>query len=146
MLTYAESSAVAAWILDQPRGDEVESALSSTSDVACSDLTLFECDRTIHRLQALGHLSGKGGENCRRRLAEASRSWHVTDISAGILAEAQRRFPLEPVRSLDAIHLGTALWLNRKVPEVVIVTLDERVADNAALLGFEVLPPRPPDR
>ena len=54
MTVYAETSAVLAWLLDQPGAAEVEGVLGAEDDVISSDLTLVECDRALHRLQAAG--------------------------------------------------------------------------------------------
>jgi hypothetical protein len=40
------------------------------------------------------------------------------------------------VRTLDAIHLASALFLRESFPGLVMLTADERVGANAALLGF----------
>jgi hypothetical protein len=42
------------------------------------------------------------------------------------------------VRTLDAIHLASALFLRQSFPDLEIVSADERVVANAALLGFAV--------
>lgn len=52
----------------------------------------------------------------------------------------RRSFPLEPIRSLDALHLGAALFVRTTVPDLRVLTLDKRVSDNARLLGFPVEP------
>jgi len=45
------------------------------------------------------------------------------------------------VRSLDAIHLASALSARPVLPEMRVLSLDTRVRENALKLGFEVLPP-----
>lgn len=56
-------------------------------------------------------------------------------ITDEVLARAGRRFPAEPIRTLDAIHLATADILGDPPPLVMIVTRDERVRENARALG-----------
>ena len=144
MLTYADSSAVLSWLLDQAGGSEARRVLLESTRVSCSILTLFECDRTLFRAVAAGALSSAAADRTRSAIATAAASWSVTEISKDVLAMARRRFPREPIRSLDALHLGTALFLRASAPDLVVVTLDRRLAENASLLGFEVLPR--PDR
>lgn len=57
-------------------------------------------------------------------------------ITDEVLARAGRRFPAEPIRTLDAIHLATADILGDPPPLVMIVTRDERVRENARALGY----------
>lgn len=57
-----------------------------------------------------------------------------------ILERAKRAFPDEPVRTLDALHLSSALMARASVTGLVFLTLDERLRKNAKLLGFGALP------
>ena len=49
-------------------------------------------------------------------------------------------FPREPIRSLDAIHLATALVIRDVRPDLSVLSLDQRLRENAVALGFEVVP------
>lgn len=55
---------------------------------------------------------------------------------------AEDGFPNEPVRTLDAIHLASAIFLRQVFPDLVVLSTDERIGVNAELLGFETAPPR----
>jgi hypothetical protein len=66
--------------------------------------------------------------------------WSVVAITSEVLASGRSRFPKEPVRALDAIHLGTLLVTRTSVPDLQVLSLDDRVRDHARLLGFTVLP------
>lgn len=57
-------------------------------------------------------------------------------------ARAEQSFPVEPVRTLDAIHLASALLLRHSVPDLVVVSTDEHIRTNASQLGFAIFPPR----
>jgi len=52
------------------------------------------------------------------------------------LTRAGTTFPVEQVRTLDAIHLSTALAFVEAFPELAMVALDRRVTDNATALGL----------
>ena len=68
MMLYAESSAVLAWLLDEPAGTIVRTMLSEADVVIASDLTLIECDRVIHRATALGELTeAEAANRCAQR-------------------------------------------------------------------------------
>ncbi len=140
MLIYAESSAVLAWMLDQAGASEVGSLLANAKEITCSALTILECERVLFRGVAGGRFSPAERENFEKSLHETSRTWSVSGITPEVLAAARRPFLREPVRALDAIHLGTALHLRRELPALAFLSIDRRVAENAALLGFEVLP------
>ncbi len=63
---------------------------------------------------------------------------HVVSVTEAILAQVGRRFPVEPVRTLDAIHLATAEALGDPPALVTMITRDNRVRDNAIALGYPV--------
>jgi len=47
---------------------------------------------------------------------------------------------IEPIRTLDALHLASALVVREAVPRLVLVSLDNRVRDCGRQLNFEILP------
>lgn len=139
-MLYAESSAIVAWLLDEADGPIVGRALAGTDAIIASDLTLIECEGAIRRAARLDP-QGRGAiEAARGRLAEAAASWVVERISSAVVDRARQPFPDDTIRSLDAIHLATALVLRMAGADVEILSLDERVRSNGRELGFRVLP------
>jgi hypothetical protein len=60
-------------------------------------------------------------------------------VSRSVLERGSASFPL-PVRSLDAVHQGTALQLReRRYPQMALATHDTQQARLALLLGFPIL-------
>jgi predicted nucleic acid-binding protein len=55
-----------------------------------------------------------------------------------VLERSGRPFPVEPIRTLDAVHLATAEMLGVPPQLVTIVTRDGRLRDNALALGYSV--------
>ena len=55
-----------------------------------------------------------------------------------VLGRVRRPFPIEPIRTLDAVHLATAELLGEPPQLVTIVTRDARVRENAKALGYAV--------
>ncbi|OGP87951.1 MAG: hypothetical protein A2156_01605 [Deltaproteobacteria bacterium RBG_16_48_10] len=49
-------------------------------------------------------------------------------------------FPREPIRTMDALHLASALLLRSAISGLTMLSLDERIRTNALELGFAVLP------
>lgn len=66
--------------------------------------------------------------------------WVVFDLDPEIVERARRPFPGEPIRTLDAIHLATASLAQSLVPELSVLSLDDRVRSSARQMGFRVLP------
>jgi hypothetical protein len=64
----------------------------------------------------------------------------LAPVDLTLMDSLARPFAVEPVRTLDAIHLATAVQLREPSDLVGFLTLDARVRVNAAALGFQVRP------
>lgn len=73
-------------------------------------------------------------------LARTADHWIAFDLGAEVVERARRPFPAEPIRTLDAVHLATALLARSLVPDLAVLTLDQRVRRSAEEMGFPVLP------
>lgn len=140
MNVYAESSAVLAWLLGDDRGGRAGQEIAGADLIVTSDLTLIECDRVLNRAAALGERSDAEAARRRAIVSAASEHWVVLAIDSEVVARSRQGFPREPVRTLDAIHLSTALLARNLVTELQVLSLDERIRGNAAALGFDVAP------
>ena len=140
MILYAESSAVLAWLLGDDGGEEVGSSLAAAEGVVASELTVVECERVLIRAWSTGVMTEAEGADHRAALAHVARRWTRLAVDQVVIERALRPFPVEPVRTLDALHLGSALVARSAVPGLRIVTLDQRVRENAERLGLAPLP------
>jgi len=137
---YAESSAVLARLMDEPAGRSVRERLARTEIVFASDLTLIECDRVVIRAAILGDLTEADAADRRAHLTTAVAHWNVLRVSADIVERARQPFPDEPIRTLDAIHLTSALVARSASRGLEMLSLDDRIRAAAKKLGFSVLP------
>jgi hypothetical protein len=103
-----------------------------------SALTIAEAARAIVRARATGRVSDDQERSAARALRRFERRCFVVAVTDAILDRVRRRFPIEPVRTLDAVHLATAEWLAEPAALTVVVTRDVRVRDNARALGYAV--------
>jgi len=140
MTLYAESSAILAWLLGEASGRNIRDALASSDAVVTSDLTLVECDRVLHRAVALGELSEAEAASRRAELSSAAAQWIVMRIGLDVIDRARQPFPREPVRTLDALHLASALIARAAVPDLDLLSLDDAVRTNARALGLALRP------
>jgi predicted nucleic acid-binding protein len=138
-----ESSAVLTWLLDEARGAEINTFLLNAELVLTSNLTWIECDRVLHRYAALEQGPNIDTSQIRERFEEIQVLWTSLDLSVECQQRARRSFPVEPVRTLDALHLATAMLAAEWVPNLRLLSLDIRLRENAVALGLEVLPPQP---
>jgi predicted nucleic acid-binding protein len=103
-----------------------------------SALTIAETARAILRARVAGRLSTVQERAAVRALRVFERRTDIVSVTNDILARVGRPFPVEPIRTLDAIHLATADILSESPQIVTIVTRDDRVRDNARALAYAV--------
>jgi predicted nucleic acid-binding protein len=137
---YAESSAVLAWLLDEELATRIRQLLTATEIVLASDLTIVECDRVILRASAIGDLTEAEAADRRAHLTSAASHWQVLRIGPEVIERARQPFPAEPIRTLDALHLASALVARSAVAGVELLSLDERIRKSAKGLGFRLHP------
>ena len=133
---YLESSAVVHWLLGQSRAAEVRKSVDQAKVVLTSMLTLTETERVLIRAEGQGVLKGGDAQRLRGLLNRVQGAWTRMAVSAEVLARAGRSFPIEPVRTLDAIHLATALEFAAAFPDLRVLSFDQRVRSNAEALGI----------
>ena len=140
MNIYAESSAILAWLLGESTAAAVALELEQADAIVVSDITLVECDRVLHRSVATGALREAQALGARSLLNRESVHWDRLMIGPEAVERARRPFPEEPVRTLDALHLASALLARSALSDLAVLSLDRRVRTNAVALGLDVLP------
>lgn len=103
-----------------------------------SSLTLAEATRAVIRAKATVRLTATDERAAVRALQVFARRCDLMAVTEAVLARVGRPFPVEPIRTLDAVHLATAEQLGEPPALVTIVTRDVRVRENALALGYAV--------
>jgi len=133
---YIESSALLAAILENDAPALKE--LGAGGPVVTSALTFTEASRALIRGRVAGRLTSDDERLALKALDTFERRCSIVSVTVAVLTRAGRPFPVEPIRSLDAIHLATAEILGEPPQLVTIVTRDIRIRENAEALGFAV--------
>jgi uncharacterized protein len=126
-LAYLDASAFVKTIIREPESQRVTSWLRDRPERTSSALLRVEGVRAVARHGA------DAAERARRSL----RTMRLLALDEEVLAAAGD-LPVD-VRSLDAIHLASALALGGDLG--VLVTYDERMSRAAAELGIEAVSP-----
>jgi hypothetical protein len=135
-IRYVESSALVAAVLE---GDAAaRSAIGAPGRLVTSRLTLAEAHRAVLRARVTGRLEPDDERRLIRGLDTFSRRCELMAVSEQVLLRAGRPFPVEPVRTLDAIHLASVEALGEPPQLVTVIARDARVVANARALGYDV--------
>jgi predicted nucleic acid-binding protein len=135
-LRYLESSALVAALLE--RDAAAMSALRARGRRITSALTFAEAARAIVRARTTGRLTPDQERAAIRGLQVFERRCDIVAVTDAVLSRVRRPFPVEPIRTLDAVHLATAELVGEPPQLVTIVTRDNRIRDNARALGYRV--------
>lgn len=133
---YIETSALLAALLEQDLA--ARRALRRKGRRITSALTFAEAARGLVRARVGGRISLEQERTAVRWLRSFRRRCDVISMTESVLLRAGRPYPVEPIRTLDAIHLASAEELGEPPQLVTIVSRDVRVRDNAHALGYPV--------
>jgi predicted nucleic acid-binding protein len=137
-LRYIESSALVAVLLEQDAESLAE--LRELGRRVASALTFAEATRAVLRARVTRRIAPAEERAALRDLRALERRCSVFAVTDDVLTRAGRPFPVEPIRTLDAIHLATIELMGEAPPLVTVVTRDRRVARNARAMGYAVVP------
>ena len=129
-LLYLDSSALVKLVLPEPESAALVESLASWPACVTSELARVEVVRAARRAAA--------DPAVEQRADEVMASVHLLRVDDEILGQAAR---LEPptLRSLDSLHLASALSLSEDLGAMVIY--DSALAAAAAACGVAVLAP-----
>lgn len=133
---YVESSALLAALLE--RDATALDELQIAGQRVTSALTFAETSRALIRARVAGRITPADERAALRALQTFERRCAVIAVTDEVLTRAGRPFPVEPIRTLDAIHLATAELLGEAPQLVTLITRDDRVRENARALGYLV--------
>jgi uncharacterized protein len=129
---YIDSSAVLKLAIREPETAALEAHLAALDGLVSSRLTVLECRRAARRTSRVRVLQA---------VDDVLDAVYLLDVTQAILDDAARADP-PLLRSLDAIHLATALSIGDA--QVEVITYDKRFADAARANGLTVVQPGRP--
>ena len=157
-MTYWDTSALFKLYVTEPGSQELFQIAAETREpVTSSAIITAEMLCALHRKEADGDLGAGSAKVVYSKFLEDIRGnrllvlpfdSEVAAVAETVVRLAYQRRPRIFLRSLDAIHLATAL----SVRTTVFVTVDGRLRDLAEAVGLKVLPEPsywagpPPDR
>lgn len=128
---YLDASALVKLATPEAETDALRAALDTYDARVTNRLATVEVARALHR-------RGVESAMLTADVSEALSGLAITELNPAIAETAGRLGP-PTLRSLDAIHLASALALEAELD--VLVTYDARLADAARAAGLEVVAP-----
>ncbi len=138
---YFDSSVVLAMLLAEPNGSEAAEIWNSHAVKLASVLLSAECTINLRRYHAQATRSPAGWlQRIESYFDEIYGGLVTKEVDGEILAIIRREKILAECRTLDAIHLATALYFREKAEEDIrMVSFDRRFSETARRLKFKVV-------
>ena len=133
---YIETSAVLSWLLGEPPAPRVIECMDGADHIVSSCITRLEVERSLLRAESAGFIKTADRQKVRGLFMSFSSSWTFLAITVEVLSRASVAFPVEPVRSLDAIHLASVLEFIPLYPGISVLSFDNRIRANLEPLGI----------
>jgi predicted nucleic acid-binding protein len=135
-ILYIETSALLTWLFNEPGSNEVIDTINHTDLIVTSELLRIETVRAVKRLYNEELITSEQMKSLLDIFDRHMKSWFIMSIDETIVTGSLKDFPAEPVRSLNAIHLATALEYKNLYPELKMLTKDKRILQNTEALGL----------
>jgi predicted nucleic acid-binding protein len=142
-LAYFDSSVLLTVLLGEPRAEEASKLWLEYEDKVSSILVEAECLNGLRRYAArMGKkVPSKWLEEKSNFLGESLTDLTAKHVDGEILSVVRAESGLADCRTLDAIHVATALYFKSKSEEsLTLVSFDDRMRETAKSLGLNVLP------
>lgn len=142
MTFYMDASAlVKAYALEEGSKSVIE-ILNREEDIFLSKVAFAEIIFSLKRKNLSGELEDKDFQKCRKQLEEDWHSFYVIELSDDILSILKDRVIKYPLRALDAIHLASAIWVDKLLEaRPTFLCADTSLNEAAEDEGFKVFNP-----
>lgn len=139
MWAYFDSSALAKRYLEEVGRREVLRLLRRY-DVVTSRVTAVELRSAVRRRLMERTLDADRLATILKQIASERDFWAVMDVSKEVLSSAEALVATHPIRSLDAIHVGSAQLFGQRIalPDLLFVSADGRQVAAANAVGLTI--------
>lgn len=128
---YLDTSAVLRAVLETGTTPELEERIRAARALITSRLSLVEAARVLLRLRTLAQLPEEGLADAAREIDALWARCEIWELTPAVCDLASQVAPRKPLRTLDALHLGTYVLARRHLGDLELLTADERMTDAA---------------
>jgi hypothetical protein len=111
--------------------------INTAENIVSSVLSILETERALMRAGFQNIISQAEVQRQKGQFIKTITAWSFLEITPEIRARAAQPFPMEPIRSLDSIHLATMLEFLQIYPDLEVISFDKRILDNVYSLGLK---------
>ena len=135
MRVYVDSSIVLRIVLGEPKPLREWTRITVANS---SEIARVECLRVLDRLRTIREMNDRELARRRATALEILSGFELIRANRAVLDRAGDPFPTL-IRTLDAVHLASALLLHEREPSIRFATHDEELAIAAKAVGLRVI-------
>ncbi len=135
MRAYLDSSVMLRVVLGEPKRLPEWSRIT---EAVTSEIARVECLRALDRLRLAGTMDDRELARRRATMLELLSGVETIRLNRVVLDRASEAFPTQ-LRTLDALHLASALLMSARVPALRFATHDDELATAALAVGLRVI-------
>jgi uncharacterized protein len=144
-IRYLESSAVVALLIEtEPAHDAILALAMQPQRMVTSVVSVVECRRALLRAHAQRRIDRLTMDAAQHQLTRLLERCDLFELDDTIVSLASEPMGDEHLRTLDALHVATAIVARNAFGPLEFVSLDVRVRVAAAANGLSVLPAQLP--
>jgi len=129
---YLDTSAALRAIIETGTTPEFERRIRGAGALLTSRLALVEGARVLLRMRVQARVSEQAMADAGRNLDSLWARCEVWELTPAVCDAACHVAPARALRALDALHLATYVLARRKVPDLELLTADQRLQEAAA--------------
>jgi uncharacterized protein len=103
-----------------------------------SEISRVECLRALDRLRIHGGMADRELARRRATTLELLEGFDLVRLNRAVLDRASEPFPTQ-LRTLDAVHVASAMLLRARIPSMRFATHDADLATAALAVGLKVI-------
>lgn len=139
---YLDSSVLVKRYVKEPGSREVNRLFSEGTILLVSSIAWSECLAALSRKRHDGGLSVRSHGRATQAFATEWKSFHEIAITREIRELIRELLDRLPLRGMDAIHLASALWIERRLDsKLPFYCADRKLAKAGEELGLTVVSP-----
>jgi len=139
-MRFWDSSALIPLMIAEAESAHMRQLLMEDGSIATASITPLEIASVLWRRRHAGMLDVAAHHDADVTFAEVSARWTEVTHTPRVVQAAIDLVTRQPLRSLDALHLASAIVMTDMPSDLAFVTLDRNLAAAARAEGFAVLP------
>lgn len=140
MVVYFDSSAIVKLVMDEPGRELAVTLTEMATTSATARLTYPECHAALAAAARARRLDQPGLQAALAKVRTFDERTNLIDLDQALGREAGRLAERHALRGYDAVHLATALTLQRPRHPVIFATWDRRLHQAAFDAGLTPAP------